>query len=170
MAGPNTPLNDACALPERRLGSASSAVTAWNVAGMPSNKIILGVAAFSHAYRVPPANAFVEGSQTKLAPYPKFDRSNPPSDEPTFADMIKAGFLTPSGYTNSGKGILSRYDACSETPWVYNPKTKVLLSFDNAKSFMAKGKFIKDRGLKGFSIWEASASNILLDAIRGAML
>ena len=55
-------------------------------------------------------------------------------------------------------------------PYVYNPKTDVMVSYDNAKSFEAKGNFIKQNQLRGFSLWEAGGdfNDILLDSIREA--
>lgn len=45
---------------------------------------------------------------------------------------------------------------------------EVLVSFDNARSFIAKGKYIKETGLKGITMWEAEENygDILLDSIR----
>jgi len=43
-----------------------------------------------------------------------------------------------------------------------------MVSFDNAKSFKAKGEFIKNYGLGGYAMWEAAADykDILIDSIR----
>jgi chitinase len=43
-----------------------------------------------------------------------------------------------------------------------------MVSFDNAKSFEAKGAFIKDFDLRGYAMWEAAGDykEILIDAIR----
>jgi chitinase len=43
-----------------------------------------------------------------------------------------------------------------------------MVSFDDAKSFRAKGGFIKSYGLKGYAMWEAAGDykDILIDAIR----
>jgi chitinase len=45
-----------------------------------------------------------------------------------------------------------------------------MISFNNAKSFAAKGNYIKKTGLKGFSMWEAGDDyhDLLLDSIRSA--
>jgi len=45
-----------------------------------------------------------------------------------------------------------------------------MVSFDNAQSFAAKGKYIKETGLRGFAMWEAGGDyhDILLDSIRCA--
>jgi chitinase len=54
---------------------------------------------------------------------------------------------------------------------VYNEDTESLVSYDDVKSFAAKGAFIKSSGLRGFAMWEASgdSSNLLLDSIRSAV-
>lgn len=43
-----------------------------------------------------------------------------------------------------------------------------MVSFDDAKSFVAKGEFIKNYGLRGYAMWEAAGDyrDILIDAIR----
>ena len=43
-----------------------------------------------------------------------------------------------------------------------------MVSFDNAKSFKAKGEFIKNYNLGGYAMWEAAADykDILIDSIR----
>jgi GH18 family chitinase len=43
-----------------------------------------------------------------------------------------------------------------------------MISFDNAQSFTAKGKYIKETGLRGFAMWETAGdyNDILLDAIK----
>lgn len=45
-----------------------------------------------------------------------------------------------------------------------------MVSFDDARSFTAKGKYIKKTGLRGFAMWEAGGDydDILLDSIRSA--
>ena len=89
-------------------------------------------------------------------------------------------------------GIDSSFDECSQTvsthnvivaigstlisycwnlqAYVYNENTNVMVSFDNARSFAAKGAFIKNEKLRGFAMWEAGgdSKDILLDSIRAA--
>ncbi|KAG2353120.1 glycoside hydrolase family 18 protein [Suillus spraguei] len=55
--GPNAPMADTCASPENQQGSAFSAIKAWTAAGMPSNKIVLGVASFGRSYSVSSSDA-----------------------------------------------------------------------------------------------------------------
>ena len=46
-----------------------------------------------------------------------------------------------------------------------------MVSYDNAQSFAAKGKFIHSNGLAGFAMWEAGGdyNDILLNSIRSAL-
>lgn len=105
---------------------------AWNAAGFPSNKIILGVASYGHSFHVPTSNALDASGNLKL--YPPFDKSQQPAgdkwDSQTsgvdvggnpnvvsgifhFWGLINAGFLTPTGRVASG--IDYRFDNCSKT-------------------------------------------------------
>ncbi len=46
-----------------------------------------------------------------------------------------------------------------------------MVSFDDATSFAAKGRYISDTGLKGFAMWNVAgdSNDILLDAINEAL-
>lgn len=54
---------------------------------------------------------------------------------------------------------------------MYNPNSDVMVSYDDATSFAAKGRFINEMGLKGFSVWHilGDYNDILIDAISDAM-
>ncbi|KAJ6623753.1 glycoside hydrolase family 18 protein [Mycena sp. CBHHK59/15] len=185
--GPNAPLNDSCATAADRMGSAASAVNSWMAAKFPANQITLGVAAYGHSYSVAPSAAL---SGSELTSYPAFDASAQPmgtsdtsgdtSLDPcgnrngisglfTFAGLISSGFLNSTG--SAAEGIDYRFDSCSQTPYVYNSTSKVMVSYDDDRSFAAKGKFIDDQGLLGFSMWDATGdqNDILIDSLTRAM-
>lgn len=131
--GPNAPLSDTCTPSTDRGGSAVSAVKSWAVAGMPLHKIVLGVASYGHSFSVHTSDAFVNGSKTELAAYPKFNASNQPLgdawDDTGYVDpcgvyegpggtfnlwgLVAGGFLTRKG--DPAPGIYYRYDHCSQT-------------------------------------------------------
>lgn len=185
--GPNAPLASACDARNNQ-GSATAGIDAWIAAGVPADKIVLGVAAYGHGFRVNQTSAL--GNGTKLNFYANFNSSDrfqgsswdndPPIDDcgnaqphggtyPFWSMITEAGFLDESGEPLDG--IVSAYDDCSQTPAVWNSSNNIFVSYDNAKSFAAKGQYILDTGLHGFAMWEAGGdyNNILVDSIRGAV-
>ncbi|KAF8165591.1 endochitinase [Crassisporium funariophilum] len=184
--GPNAPLNDTCAAPENQAGSAVSSVQKWTKAGIPANQLVLGVPSYGHSFRVLKADAFVNGSNTILSPHPAFDAVNRPIGDSwdggagvdvcgvaqlnggsvNFWGMVELGFLNTDGTPK--EGVAHRFDSCSQTSYAYNPATEIMVSFDDKRASAAKGKFIKDTGLRGFATWEAGGDldDILLDSIR----
>ncbi|KAI0938515.1 hypothetical protein AcV5_000182 [Taiwanofungus camphoratus] len=155
--GPNAPLNDSCAQSRYQMGSAVSAVKAWTAAGFPANQIVLGVASYGHGFFVSPNDAFAPGSTTQLVAYPPLQNTTAPQGDSwdtyspsgcdqcgdytdggysglfNFWGLIQKGFLMGNGTVASG--IAYRYDNCTQTPYVYDPKTQVMVSYDNAQSY-----------------------------------
>ncbi|EMD39774.1 glycoside hydrolase family 18 protein [Gelatoporia subvermispora B] len=188
--GPNSPLNDTCAPAADQGGSAASAAKLWEAAGFPSSKIVLGVASYGHSFFVPASDAFTCAGCSTLKAFPAYDAAKQPLGDKwdnltnvdqcgavsgpsgvfDFFGLIDGGFLNPDGSVASG--IDYRFDSCSQTAYVYNATSSVMVSFDNAQAFAAKGNFIKSSNLRGFAIWEAGgdSNDILLDSIRKAML
>ncbi|KAH8984623.1 glycoside hydrolase family 18 protein [Lactarius akahatsu] len=168
--GPNAPLDDSCAPSSDQEGSAISAVKAWSTAGFPANQIILGVASYGHSFHVS------NDSASQQPAGDKWDDTAAGVDECgnpkvtggifDFWGLIDSGFLTTNG--TAASGVDYTFDNCSQTPFVYNPKSQVMVSYDDATSFAAKGEYIRDAGLAGFAMWEAGSDSddILLDAIR----
>ncbi|ETW81104.1 glycoside hydrolase family 18 protein [Heterobasidion irregulare TC 32-1] len=187
--GPNAPLDDACASPANQAGSATSAVQAWNAAGIPHDQIVLGVPGYGHSFRVSTAAALPNGADGALASYPAFNKADQPLGDRwddanpgpdvcgnaqgaggvfNFFGLVEGGFLNDNGTVAAG--IAYAFDECSQTPFVYNSTSQVMVSYDNADSFAAKGKFINTLGLRGFAMWEAGGDfkDILVDSIRSA--
>jgi len=181
--GPNAPLDDSCAPSEDQQGSAVTAIEAWTGAGIPAYQIVLGVPAYGHSFKV--KKSVATGGGKDLIAYPTFESGQPQGDpwddQPgvdacgvqagyggvwNFWGLVEGGFLKQDGSVNDG--IDSRFDSCSQTPFVYNSTSEIMISYDNAQSFQAKGNFIKSKGLRGFAIWEAAGDykDILLDAVR----
>ncbi|KAI0313932.1 chitinase [Amylostereum chailletii] len=192
-AGPNAPLNDSCASTDRQQGSAVAAVQKWHAAGIPTNKLVLGVPSYGHSFRVAPQNAVVDGTG-ELAAYPAFAAQDQPLgdswDDPNpgpdvcgnaqgpegnfdFWGMFEGGFLVvdANGTAVPAEGIASTFDECSQTPFVYNATSEVFVAYDDPRSFAAKGAFINSTGLRGFAMWETGGDykDMLVDSIRSAV-
>jgi chitinase len=134
--GPNAPLDDTCAPGYAQMGSAITAVQAWKKAGMPEEKLVLGVPAYGHSYRVSKQDAFVDGSTTQLALYPPFNASSPPpagtqwDSRPGETDVCGVKSTRPGGIIqywgmmtlghlnqlgNPMSGHIYKFDNCSKT-------------------------------------------------------
>lgn len=133
--GPNAPLDDTCAPGSAQVGSALSAVQAWTKSGMPVEKLVLGVPAYGHSYRVRKQEAFVKGSTTQIALYPRMDSKAPPAgtkwdSRPGETDICGVNATTPGGIIqywgmmehgyldnlgNPKSGQIYKFDNCSKT-------------------------------------------------------
>ncbi|WEM44342.1 glycosyl hydrolase family 18 protein (plasmid) [Photobacterium sp. DA100] len=60
---------------------------------------------------------------------------------------------------HSGAGWEDRYDEQAEASYKWNPTTKELISYDNARAVQAKGNYVQQRGLAGLFSWEIDADN-----------
>ena len=189
LVGPNVPLQVGCTFDDRISSqSARTAVEAWTKAGMPAGKILLGVPTYGHSYAVEPSAAI--DASGKLTEYPAFNKGVHlqgdawdvvPGPNVTdvcgnqtyvtgdwyFRNLVNAtdGFLDVNG--TAREGIVYRYDECTQTPYAYNKTDGIMVSYDDVRSFEAKGKFVKAMKLGGFAVWEAAGdyNDLLLDAI-----
>ncbi|KAK6714995.1 hypothetical protein SNK04_005920 [Fusarium graminearum] len=187
VAGPNAALYSSC--DERNnMGSGNQAVTKWNDAGIPLSQIVLGMPNYGHGFKVNATSAYNKNHKLNLYPAqnstdrfqgsswdndPLIDacgNPNPPGGTYPFWSLIKeAKFLDASG--NPAPGIAYTWDKCSNTPFLYDEEKQIYVSYDNARSFTEKGKFVKAKGLGGFATYEAGGdyNNILIDAVRAAV-
>lgn len=72
--------------------------------------------------------------------------------------MIQGGILSKDG-KNGLKGYTRYWDACSSTPFLFNPAKKNLIAYDDAESIAAKAAFAKKRGLAGINIFAFNGFN-----------
>ncbi|KAK2012516.1 family 18 glycosyl hydrolase [Colletotrichum eremochloae] len=185
--GPNAPLAFACD-PRNNQGGIKEGVAKWIAAGIPAEKLVLGLAAYGHAFSVNATSAFT--APGVLNAFPPQNSSNrlqggPWDDDPaidecgnpqphsgtyTFADMInEAKFLDAAG--NPAPGIASGFDNCSQTPYLYDQTRQIWVSYDNVQSLTAKGQYITSNNLAGFAVFETGGDymNMLVDAIRSSV-
>ncbi|RTZ18150.1 chitinase [Vibrio aquaticus] len=129
--------------------------------GVPASKLVLGTAMYGRGW---------EG----VTP----DTLSDPTDPMTGVGNGKLKGSTAQGVWEDGvidyKGIKSfmlgdnsqgingfeyGYDAQAEAPWVWNPTTGQLITFDDDRSVKAKGTYVRDLGLAGLFSWEIDADN-----------
>jgi hypothetical protein len=55
--------------------------------------------------------------------------------------------------TPSGRWV-KNWDAISQTPWLYNPSTRMMISYDDPQSIGVKVDYAKCKGIKGVGVWD----------------
>ena len=114
--------------------SAAQAVNAWEAAGFPAAKIMLGIPFYGHRYTC------VSGGENGL--YQPFQKAVSIS-----YDTVRAKYLC--------NRCFSRYaHPSSLVPWLFDGST--FISYDNEASIACKAHYILQSHLAGASVWELS--------------
>lgn len=125
--------------------SVDSAVQAWEQAGFPLNKLVMGIPFYGYIYSS--VNNFNEGL------YQPFQGAN---SIPYW--QISLNYLTFPGF-------IRYFHPESKVPWLFNGS--IFISYDDPESIRFKTDYINSRGLAGAMIWELSQdpNGVLLNEI-----
>ncbi|KAJ1946615.1 hypothetical protein EC988_005519 [Linderina pennispora] len=177
VTGPNAPLN---AEPGKGAQlSFASAIEAWTGAGWPASQLTAGLAFYGRATTASedmtkdPDNMYQQQSTT----VPLGD-----SEDASWYDSC-AGAAANSGiwqWKNMRGTVLSdattpispwvrTWDNATSTPWLFNPSTKMFISYDDTKSIKMKVDYAGSKGLAGVMVWSSNMdyNNELLDIAVG---
>jgi chitinase len=114
--------------------SADATVRAFEAAGVPAAKIILGVPFYGRMWqKVPNVN------------HGLFQPGKPaPNGEPSYS-VIKATMLD--------HGFTRYWDAKSNAPYLYSAEKQIFLSYEDPESLAAKGNYVLTHKLGGIMFW-----------------
>ncbi|KAL8276833.1 hypothetical protein RQP46_010764 [Phenoliferia psychrophenolica] len=170
--GPNSPLN-AC----NSDAGANTAIEVWTGGGFPANQILLGTAAYGYAFTTTSSqlsNTTIGSFDSQI--YQSMSSTLPKGDS---SDVYSTGSTDVCGTTSSGysgywemnelisEGLLSsdektgksgftRYwDDCTSTPFLFNPSTKVFITYDDSESIGLKAAFAVKKGLAGLFVFDS---------------
>lgn len=123
--------------------SADACVKAYVQAGIPADKIMLGVAFYGHRWTTTNASPLNQPAEMK--------------DTLTYTAIAKLIKKTPEAV---------HYDEQAQAPYFSNGK--VFISFDNARSILQKKAYAKEKGLMGLFAWQygSESTGTLVDAMR----
>ncbi|MDR3773155.1 MAG: glycoside hydrolase family 18 protein [Terracidiphilus sp.] len=128
--------------------SADASVRAFEKAGVPGAKILLGMPFYGHVWGqvADRDHGFLQPGKPvphAFAPYAAIA-----------ADML-------------GKGFVRYWDAVASAPYLYNPEKQMFVSYDDPESVAAKCRYVLDRKLGGVMFWEYSGdpAGVLLGVI-----
>ncbi|KAL8293590.1 hypothetical protein RQP46_000291 [Phenoliferia psychrophenolica] len=148
--GPNAPLAQC----NSRSDSIKGSVALWQAAGFSACQLLLGIPGYGHQFTTTSsqlATTTFNGQNTLMfQPY-----NNQIADQaPEFKALISNGWLSTDGTTGAG-GFTRYWDACTSTPFLFNPSTRVFVSYDDAQSTKIKAQYAAANGLAGVSIYSS---------------
>ncbi|MBC8022361.1 MAG: glycoside hydrolase family 18 protein [Burkholderiales bacterium] len=136
--------------------SAEASVARVLASGIPASKVTLGMPFYGKGWAgcapgpagdglFQPCEGLASGSSQE-----SFD----------FAYLTARGYLvrdSDSRYTSAGLGFARHWNAPARSPYLYNPATRVFITYDDEISIREKSRFVKERGLRGAMFWELDA-------------
>lgn len=150
--GHNAPLY----APEGDVMSADQAVRDHLAAGVPPEKLVLGVPFYGrHWVEVEPGNAGM-GQVGHTGDFPYGD----------------------TGYRNLAENLIDQqgferhWDPIGQVPWLWNEDAQIFVSYDDPESMAIKARYVREQGLRGIMFWryETDYNNELLNAIHDNLM
>jgi chitinase len=132
--------------------SEADSVAAYERAGVPASKIVLGVPFYGR-----------EWGQVADVNHGLFQPGKPvPHAYATFAAITQ---------TMLNKGFTRYWDEKASVPYLYNPQQQIFVSYEDPESLAAKCRFVRARGLGGIMFWEYTndPSGTLLNAVNDGL-
>lgn len=135
--------------------SGSATVANLIAAGMPANRIALGVAMYGRGWQgvtgAQPGNPFAGAGGGALSPG---------TWEAGVLDYRHIESQFAGGENGTGtNGYATGYSAAAEGAWAWNASDGKLVTYENPRSARAKGQFARASGLAGVFGWEIDADN-----------
>ncbi len=115
--------------------SGDRAVSLYRQAGIPTEKLVLGLAFYGRAWQL---------------------QTNDPAVHPRTITKVERG----GGYTFIKDSLLTNpaykryWDRQAKAPYLYNADLKRFVSYDDEKSVQAKCRYVKKNGMAGVMFWE----------------
>jgi chitinase len=131
--------------------SADSSVKAFETAGVPAGKIVLGVPFYGHQW-----------GEVGAANHGLFQPGKPVAGDWASYAAISSSYLS--------NGFVRYWDATAKAPYLYNAEKQIFVSYEDSESLAAKCDYILSNKLAGVMFWEYSGdpSGTLLKTIDGA--
>ncbi|KAJ2721629.1 hypothetical protein GGI07_003813 [Coemansia sp. Benny D115] len=145
--------------------SVASAIDSWNGAGWPTGQMNLGIPFYGYAMTAlsdmskNPSNMYAAISSTA----PQGDQEDAPWADPCaggpavysgqwqWKNLRRQGVLTSTN--TAASPWIRTWDSATSTPWLFNPNTKIFITYDDPQSVQLKVNYAASRGLAGTMLW-----------------
>jgi chitinase len=128
--------------------NADKSVRQHLAAGIPSEKLVLGVAFYGRGF------AGVQAAHDgRHQPYERYEGDH------SYAELAEKWI--------DQRGFVRRWDARAKAPYLWNEATRTFVSYDDPESIRLKAEYVRENGLGGMMFWELSQDrdDELLDVI-----
>ncbi|KAF9901603.1 hypothetical protein BX616_002206 [Lobosporangium transversale] len=176
--GPNAPFNTPA--PPGDPFSFRQSIEAWRSAGWPADKLVMGTAFYGRSVTTTvdmntqnPISMYVNKTNVtpKGGPSDTNDVNFYCNEGSVYSGMWKwkelrgAALSTPTTAIN---GWVRRWDAETQTPWLFRASDKTFVSYDDIDSLTIKVNHVNQQGLRGVMLWDISYdyNSELLDVLQ----
>ncbi|KAI8079810.1 glycoside hydrolase superfamily [Halteromyces radiatus] len=156
-----------------------SAIKDWMSAGIPRNKLVVGVPFYGYVTRTNPKARYTTSMAIPLVPNSaqiRGDNYDTPEVEPcrgaskgVYSGEYQWRSIQRDGILHNQGGWHSVWDRTTQTPYSVNRASNKFLTFDDPKSLRSKAEFVDDYDLAGIMIWSLEmddSQNSLLNSLQ----
>ncbi|KAJ2717552.1 hypothetical protein H4S00_004229 [Coemansia sp. D1744] len=175
--GPNAPFNY-----ETSKGtplSFVSSIDAWTNAGWPASQLVAGLGFYGRSTQTQSdmRRDSMNQYQPQLHDVPLGDSEDAPWFDKCAQTTSASGTWQWKHLRDQGVLVspdtpaapwVRQWDSVSQTPWLFNPESKLFLSYDDPDSIRIKSNYAASRGLAGVMLWSVNMDHQgeLVDAAR----
>jgi len=121
--------------PAGRLRSADICAQEFLAAGVPANKLVMGIAFYAHAMEMRTANGHGLNQKAVKA-------------------VRVGGFSYVHDSLVNKRGYVRYWDTAAHAPYLFNDERKIFITYDDEESVKDKCSYTKQHGLGGVMFWE----------------
>ncbi|KAI8091858.1 glycoside hydrolase [Thamnidium elegans] len=161
-----------------QLISADSSIQSWINAGIPSDRIYLGVPFYGYTQKTlapitrdTGMNVSLDRSieQIKGDKYDDYSTDPCPGATASFSGEIQWRSIVKEDVASNKSGWTSYWDEKTRTPYSYNDNNRQFITYDNPISLRIKSQYVEEHKLGGMMLWSLEMddqSDSLLNALQ----
>jgi chitinase len=121
----------------------AGAVSVYLNAGVPADKIVIGIPFYAQTWR-------------NVRPNDYFGLYGIAEGTPEGARPGGILYYSDLALLSDNQNYVQFFDPETETPWMYNAQQRVAISYEDKESIIVKTNYVRELGLGGVMVWELS--------------